>query len=1529
MLPAMDRLRENRAVRALLAAVLAFTLMVPSALLTAPRAAWAASVIVTTTVDGLPDGTIPALTGGADFTVGQAVNADPVQYEDADGNTPLADLVEKKAEQGLEIKWTDASTGADFDWAKTKVTKSVTVKGTWVAKTVNVGVVPDDGKTSEKTYEVEWGKSFAACNTVPEAPSKDGWTFIGWYTPDGAQFDWTTPLKESTSVRAKYQVADTKVVPTTDVSTDVPQTVTGSCWIGDTWSVHPAHFSVTGFTGYLEGCSMEGICLDRSAAQPSNTWAEYTATLNRIDVDAGLVYYDLVIVPPDVTDGVSRNAYGLIGYQRVTGSVSISKSFGGYLEINKSSANPEISDGNSCYSLEGAVYGVYDGEGNLRATLTTDKNGYAKSGLIPAGSYTVKEITAPTGFALDTDGHGVSIQGGQTTTLSVSDRPQGDPVGILIGKYDGEKTYNGAGNLPIGSATLAGAQFSVEYYDGYYSTVADAEASGEPTRSWVLQTNANGFCYFNNEYKISGDDFWTLDDGTCALPLGTVVIKEIKAPLGYNLPAPFGLEQSWIRTITADGTGETVNTYNSPEVAEPVYRGDVTFQKADEDQNPMAYVPFKITSSTGESHVVVTDENGYASTKASWNKHTYNTNGNDWLINGKGALESAADAIASLFGASDKGDPTYGVWFGQYEQDGQTVITEPDDERGALPYDTYTLEELPCDANAGHTLVTKTFKVYRDSTFNPDVNIDLGTITDWNVTITTEATDKATGTHELNVSEGAVITDKVHYKGLRTGDDYRMVATLMDKTTGSAVTDADGNAVTATLDFTAGDPEGDVYLDLDVPLAQLQTGHDLVVFEELYHSSDYDNTLADHKELDDRGQTVTVNTPELGTTAKDGLDSDKQVIRDTAATIVDTVEYENVTKGQTYTVVGTLMDKASGSALLDADGNAITATAEFTAKDTYGSVDVTFTFDASALEDGKELVVFEKLYVAGNEIANHEEINDEGQTVKIGVPEIGTTATDKLDGDKNVIADHTATVVDTVEYKNVAAGKEYTVTGTLVDKATEQPITDADGNPITASATFTPKDTEGTVEVTFEFDSALLAGHELVAFETLSRDGKEITVHADITDEAQTVEVVPPAVHTTATDAADGDKHVSGDTASAVNDEVAYENLVPGDEYTLYGILFDKSTGLPLLTGEGASAITADALKSFTEELQAACGLTGTTEKVYTADAEGNWTEFGAGKSVTKDTDGSWSYTDDEGSYKLSKNEDGTWSLVTTTEAGITELVLEADQVKTASETADVTLPVVMDTAKVSAIMTEHADIAACLSYSTATFTPESQTGTQNVELKFNGIDCTASETVAFELLIKENGTETEIVASHTDLADEGQTVEIGKPSIGTELTDSTDGDHYFLPSTTTKLVDTVTYTDLIPGKTYKMTGKLVDKATGETIVAGDKEVTAEATFTPNEASGTVEIAFEFDSTALEDGTATVAFEECSKDDKVVATHADINDEGQTATIGVPPDGTAYDKTGVQLGIAIAAAALLAAGGAFAARRAFRMRRED
>lgn len=1391
-------------VNSLFAFILVVGLM-PTWALSNPTPAFAApnDVTVTTTVDGLASDTLPVLSSAAgDFTVGQAVNADPVNYTDSNGNTPVANLAKQQAEKGLSLKWVDAETGADFDWNSTKVNRSTVVNGIWTQTQCSVTVSANDGgKTADTVVTVPWGKSYASVEgSAPQAPSRDGWQFLGWYTKDGQQYNFNSAVKESAVVEAKWAVADVTIVPITNPTSDIPQSLSGTVWIGATWSIHPAQFALSNFSGYLSGCTATGSCADRSAAQPTNVRANYTATLNSVNVETGEVVYDVYITPPGVTDGHSRNQFGLIGYQHVSAQVKLIKNFGGWVEINKSSANTDITDGNGCYSLEGAEYAVYNADNQAVDKLTTDANGYAKSKLLPSGTYTIKELKAPNGYGLDEEPHGIEIKSGQTTTSNLKDKPQNDPVDIWLGKYDGENTYNEEGNLPLGSATLAGAEFVVKYYDGFYSTQSDAETSGDPTKTWVLTTDEDGFSSLQDpdtyllaqtsDGKYKSDELYKNNSGLYTFPLGTYVITEYKAPKGYNLPQPFGMDQTFIRQVVAPGQETTVDTYNTPEVAEPVFRSDLEFTKAaSDDAHSLANVPFKITSkTTGESHVIVTDENGKASTKASWNKHTENTNGNDWVMTGP--ADAVSNFLAEVFNVGNKLDSTSGVWFGQYQDGDETKITDPDDERGALPYDEYTLEELPCAANDGYQLIKKDFTVSRDNTFNADNTVNLGTLTDQDISISTQASDKADGDQEVVAEPDVTIVDKVSCDNLSKGTEYIINGTLMDKATGKPYVDASGNEIHSSTTFTAKSQEQDVFVEFSFDGSNLTDSTDLVVFETIAATEAPDRILDTHEDLKDQGQTVTVKPPAIGTIATDGVDNDKDVVKDTQVTVKDTVAYVGLTVGKEYTLKGELMDKATGTVLTDAEGNPVTAETKFTPKTTAGTVDIEFTFDGSNLKDGDTLVAFEHVVYKDKEIASHTEIGDIAQSVTVSEPKLGTTAVD----------------------------------------------------------------------------------------------------------------------------AVDGDKHMSADPESSITDEIAYKNLIPGDEYQVAGILMDKSTGLPLLSGEGASAISTEDLQKFADDLKAACGLGSGDVSAIEIDGKA----FGEGFEVTA-SNGSYSYTDVDGvQHVLAKSDDG-WKLSEVKDSSTTEVATYTDdQVKLTKDAP--ALPLSPDYEAIAKVMQENPDIVSCLSIQKKTFTPEEQSGTVSMDFPINSIYNEDTDTVVFEFLFKGS----ELIANESDLGNEGQTVSIVAPKLSTTATDKTDGDHTLLPSREATVVDHVEYTDLIPGKEYTVSGTLMDKSTGEPLVVGDGNVTAETTFVPNKADGTVDLEFTFDASEL-GGKDLVAFEIAYKDGIQIADHQDIDDEAQTVTVSEPddntfdtPGGDGYSKTGVDMTLiyALIAALVALAGGA-------------
>lgn len=247
----------------------------------------------------------------------------------------------------------------------------------------------------------------------------------------------------------------------------------------------------------------------------------------------------------------------------------------------------------------------------------------------------------------------------------------------------------------------------------------------------------------------------------------------------------------------------------------------------------------------------------------------------------------------------------------------------------------------------------------------------------------------------------------------------------------------------------------------------------------------------------------------IDTTATDKADNDKILAPDAMATVVDNVSYQNLIVGKGYTVTGKVMDKETGKSLV-IDGKEVTASGKFTAKTPNGKQDVEFTFDTTGL-DGKKLVVFESMTADNKEVATHVDINDEEQTIEVDkkTPEIGSTATDKADKDKTLANNQKVTVNDEVAYKGLVVGKEYTVTGKLMDKETGKALL-VDGKEVTGTAKFVTKTPDGKVNVEFTFNTTGLENKELVAFESVKIGEKVIATHADLNDKGQTVKVNKP-----------------------------------------------------------------------------------------------------------------------------------------------------------------------------------------------------------------------------------------------------------------------------------------------------------------------------------------------------------------------------------------------------------------------------------
>ena len=405
----------------------------------------------------------------------------------------------------------------------------------------------------------------------------------------------------------------------------------------------------------------------------------------------------------------------------------------------------------------------------------------------------------------------------------------------------------------------------------------------------------------------------------------------------------------------------------------------------------------------------------------------------------------------------------------------------------------------------------------------------------------TQASNKADGEKVVDPLETIVIKDSVSYTNLFVGKEYTISGVLMNKATNAPILQ-DGKEITSTLAFIADKVNGTKDLEFVVNASVLK-GQTIVVFEKLFRDG---IEVAAHADINDEAQSVKVNNPTVHTTAvfEDGL-----TVADPTGlfTLNDTVEITEILPGKAYLAKGILMDKATGEPLL-VHGNTVETSVGFIAKAENETVIVPFTFDLTGI-NGREIVVFESLFRNDEELANHKDINDKGQTVRVTNPSVRTTATHKPTGLKEVNPLTKVTITDAVKYHDLVVGKTYTVNGVLMDKVTEKPVL-VDGKEVTSTLTFVAETTDGTVNLDFILDARALRGKEVVVFEDLFREGVLLASHADITDNDQTIKISNPTITTKATNK-NGGKEILALPNQTVLEWVKVDGLAIGQIYRL------------------------------------------------------------------------------------------------------------------------------------------------------------------------------------------------------------------------------------------------------------------------------------------------------------------------------------------------------------------------------------------
>lgn len=517
----------------------------------------------------------------------------------------------------------------------------------------------------------------------------------------------------------------------------------------------------------------------------------------------------------------------------------------GSISLVKTSANPTMTDGNTeCYSLEGAVYTVTDANGATVGTITTNTEGKGELKGVKKGNYKVKETTAPKGYALDPKEYPVTVNG-KAVELAVKDVPQNDPVQVLVEKKNTETNDNKA----AGNASLAGAEFTINYYNGFYTKNNLPE---KPTRSWTIKTDKDGYAQFTKDSIISGDDVYTSSNGGATLPLGTITVKETKAPKGYLLPENAELS---VQQIKANGDTEAVVNELKTTQPEQIIRGDFKFVKAIENtQTRVNKALFKVTSqTTGETHYIVTDANGGFNSADT--KHSEKTNANDAAIAADGTVDES------------KLDPEAGIWFSGTKDKDVPV----NDAKGALPYDTYDVTEITTSATEGTKPVTFSVTIFRDGT-----NVDMGTVDDQpgdTPKIQTEFTDLQ-GSHDIEPDKEVKLHDTVAYNNLTPGKEYTVTMTIhvvgTDGKDEGELKDKDGKPVTATVTFTPESPNGTVEVPYTINTSSLE-GKSIVAFESLTKDG---KEVATHADINDKGQTINVKKKPSKSVPQTGQEQD-------------------------------------------------------------------------------------------------------------------------------------------------------------------------------------------------------------------------------------------------------------------------------------------------------------------------------------------------------------------------------------------------------------------------------------------------------------------------------------------------------------------------------------------------------------------------------------------------------------------------------------------------------------------------------
>ena len=827
-------------------------------------------------------------------------------------------------------------------------------------------------------------------------------------------------------------------------------------------------------------------------------------------------------------------------------------------------------------SIAGAVYGVYHGSDLIDQYTTNASGQFTTKEYVCGDNWYIQEISPSSGYLLDTTKYPVGAEPDKYT-LEHNQIPIGVKEQVIKGKIQIHKQYETLEGTPKDEAA---AEFQV-----YLKSAGSYDKAKASERDTII-TSASGYAVTKN------------------MPYGTYIVHQTKGGAGREFVDDFEV------MISANN-----QTY-SYELLNELKNGQLKIIKTSDD-GKVEGIQFRVTRlADNYSKVYTTDASGLILTETlpifedneGKTKYQYRVEELDTketfgyalpdpqivtLEEGDiaevnfhnvpleiGTMAKFEDGTKDTQSAQDivlvdtvrytglqvgKEYKLSGVLMNKatakpfLDFDGNEVTAEatftPADADGTVEL-TFTFDSRQLDKDTKLVVFDELYRADTLLAVHKDIDAEDQTVEIRVPKIGTTATSE--DGHRVDPLGEVTIFDEVSYTNLKPEKEYTVSGVLMDKATGKAFLDADGKEIKAETTFTPTQPTGTVTVEFVFNATGLH-GKEVVAFETLYYEG---IELATHAEINDEGQTVELKNPQISTVAVTE-DGSKTTLTADDVQITDTISYSDLTVGVEYRMTGILMDKATGKPFLDFDGNEVTAEATFTPADADGTVELTFTFDSRQLDEDTKLVVFDELYRADTLLAVHKDIDAEDQTVEIRVPKIGTTATFE-DGEKEIIANEEITIIDSVAYSDLKPGKEYTVSGVLMDKETGKAFLDINGEEVRASTTFVPEEPTGTVDVLFKFNAVFVQDKtDIVVFEDLYHKGIQLATHAEINDEGQTVTVNPlhGSIMTTKVNADDPTDKISGATFGVYSDADG-DGIFNAKTDKLVGTLQEGDTGV-------------------------------------------------------------------------------------------------------------------------------------------------------------------------------------------------------------------------------------------------------------------------------------------------------------------------------------------------------------------------------